>query len=81
MEIKIKLFTVLRDAAGKEEVIMPWRQGMTYLDLLGDLKKKYTAMASLLESSFVSVNGRFAERGIFLMPEDEVAVLPPVSGG
>ena len=81
MEMRVKLFMVLRDAAGSEEVILPWRQGMTYLDLMGDLKKKYSGITELLDSSFVAVNGRFAERGTVLMPEDEVAVLPPVSGG
>ncbi len=81
MEMRVKLFTVLRDAAGKEEVILPWRQGMTYLDLIVELKKKFRGMSPLLDSSFVAVNGRFAERGTALMPEDEVAVLPPVSGG
>ena len=81
MEMKVKLFTVLRDAAGNDEVTLPWRKGMTYLDLLVDLKKKFRALTPLLDSYFVAVNGRFAERGTALMPEDEIAVLPPVSGG
>lgn len=81
MEMRVKLFTVLRDAAGKEEIVMPWRQGMTSPDLIKDLKKNFESMAPLLDASMVAINGRFAERGTVLMPEDEVAVLPPVSGG
>ena len=81
MQLQVKLFTSLRDAAGRETVSLPWRSGLSYLDLLVDLKKEYQPMVSLLECSFVAVNGRFAERETALMPEDEVAVLPPFSGG
>ncbi len=81
MEMKIKLFTALRDVAGKNEVVLPWKQGMTYLDILEELKKDFHGAASLLECSLVAVNGSYAKRDRILMPEDEVAVLPPVSGG
>ncbi len=81
VQIKVRLFTALRDAAGKEEVSLPWKRGMTYPDILGELKKKFRPMVSLLECSFVAVNGGYAEPDQVLAPEDEVAVLPPVSGG
>ncbi len=81
MEIKIHLFAALRDAAGKTEVKLPWKQGMTSLDVVEQLKKNFCSTASLLESSFVAVNGNYAERSAVLGPEDEVAVLPPMSGG
>ena len=79
--MKIKLFSALREAAGQDEISLPWKQGMTYLDLLEQLKKNFHPRASLLEYCFVAVNGRYAERETVLLPEDEVAVLPPVSGG
>ena len=81
MEIKINLFAALRDAAGKPEVRIPWKQGMTCLDVVGQLKEKFYLAASLWAVSFVAVNGHYAEAGTVLNPEDEVAVLPPVSGG
>ena len=81
MEIKINLFAALKDAAGKAEVRLPWKQGMTCRDILEELKKDFYSTASLLEHSFVAVNGNYAELGMNLMPEDEIAVMPPVSGG
>jgi MoaD family protein len=81
MEMKIRLFTVLKDIAGTEEISMTWRQGMTPRDLLVELKKNYGPMTTVLDHSFVAVNGRFADQNAALLPEDEVAVLPPVSGG
>ena len=81
MKIKIKLFAALRDAAGREEVGLEWRQNMTPADLMIELGKNFASVAPLLKHSFVAVNGCYAEPGAALMPDDEVAVLPPVSGG
>ena len=81
VEIKINLFAALRDAAGKPEVSLPWKQGMTCLDILQQLKNKFYPATSLWTVSFVAINGHYAEPGTILGPEDEVAVLPPVSGG
>ncbi len=81
MIIKVSFFAALRDAAGKTEVSLSWRQGMTSLNLVEQLKQKFHEASSLLESSLVAVNGQYAEPGTVLNPEDEVAVLPPMSGG
>lgn len=81
MEMKIKLFTSLREVAGKSEVSLPWKQGMTYPDILEELKRNFHGAASLLGCSLVAVNGVYASPDKILMPEDEIAVLPPVSGG
>lgn len=81
MKMKVKLFTALRDAAGLEDVFLSWRQGMTPRDVLQSLREIFHPMSALLDVSFVAINGRYAAPGAVLMPEDEVAVLPPVSGG
>ncbi len=81
MELKVNLFAALKDAAGKPEVRLAWKQGMTCADVLIELQARFHAMTVLLEHSYVAVNGSYAAPGGCLMPEDEVAVLPPVSGG
>lgn len=81
MEIKVSLFAALREAAGKPEVMLSWKQGMTSRDVVAQLKKDFYPAASLFDASFVAINGNYAEPGMVLGPEDEVAVLPPVSGG
>ena len=67
--------------AGAGEVCLPWKQGTRCRDILEELKKRFGSLAPLLEHSFVAVNGSYAESGTALMPEDEIAVIPPVSGG
>ena len=81
MEVKVNLFAALRDGAGVGKIRLPWKQGITCRDILGELKKRFLSMTSLLEHSYVAVNGSYAESDRSLMPEDEIAVLPPVSGG
>ena len=81
MEVKVNLFAGLRDGAGTGEISLPWKQGITCQDILGELKKRFGSLASLLEHSFVAVNGSYAKSEMLLMPEDEIAVMPPVSGG
>ena len=81
MEMKIKLCAALRDAAGTGEVFLPWTQGMTCGDVVRELGKKFQRMSDLLEHSFVAVNRAYAESRRSLMPEAEVAVFPPMSGG
>ena len=81
MEMKINLFAALRDGAGTGEIHLPWEQGITCRDILKKLKERFHPMTSLIEHSFVAVNGSYAEPETAIMPEDEIAVLPPVSGG
>ena len=81
MQVKVNLFAALKDGVGVGEVHLTWKQGMTCRDILEQLKKRFCSLTSLLEHSFVAVNGSYAELGMGLMPEDDIAVLPPVSGG
>ena len=81
MEIKVNLFAALKEGAGKSEIRLPWQKGINCRDILEELKKRFDTLSGLLEHSLVAVNGNYAEPGMMLMPEDEVAVLPPVSGG
>ena len=81
MTIKVKFFAILKEILGREEMILDFPPPISCGEVLAFLKNSFSDTASLLESSFVAVNGQYAECGTILGPEDEVAVLPPVSGG
>lgn len=49
--------------------------------LLDDLFGRWPEFAGIMLSGTVIVNGETAGRERLLGPEDEVALLPPVSGG
>lgn len=75
------LFAKLRDAAGSEAVAVQLPPGATVADLRRQLGEAYPALAGLLERSAVAVNHEFADDLHPLQGGDEVAIIPPVSGG
>jgi sulfur-carrier protein len=77
--IRVRLFAALREAAGASEVEAT---GKTVGDLVDDLSTRYgERFASLAAVASFVVNGERADRGVAVAEGDEVALLPPVSGG
>jgi molybdopterin converting factor small subunit len=73
------LFAAAREAAGTGRDELP---GATLADVLEQAKRRYgTGFAEVLAQSRVWVNGEPAEPTSAIGEGDEVAVLPPVSGG
>jgi molybdopterin synthase sulfur carrier subunit len=77
--VRLLLFASAREAAGTRQVDLT---GDTVADVLGQARARFgEGFAAVLDSSRVWVNGDEAEVDRRLEPGDEVAVLPPVSGG
>jgi sulfur-carrier protein len=75
----LRLFAGAREAAGVDHDTI---DGATVGAVLDAAVARYgDAFASVLPSCKVWVNGDPAERNDAVRPADEVAVLPPVSGG
>lgn len=75
----LRLFAAAREAAGtgRDDV-----DGATVGDVLDAASQRYgPSFAAVLETCRVWVNGEPAQRNEAVRPSDEVAVLPPVSGG
>lgn len=75
----LRLFASVREAAGERSVTI---EGETVSQVLAAASDKFgDHFAALLPTCKVWVNGEPAEDTTALEPNDEVAVLPPVSGG
>jgi MoaD family protein len=75
----LRLFASVREAAGTGTDTV---DGATVGEVLDTAVDRYGAeFARLLTTSKVWVNGEPADRHTSVDPTDEVAVLPPVSGG
>jgi molybdopterin converting factor subunit 1 len=79
MQVKVLYFGVLKDLAGRRCVEMEIAEGASVADLLG--RHRQLAPAALLDSIAVAVNQEYARAADLLKDGDEVALLPPVSGG
>ncbi|MDA5109720.1 molybdenum cofactor biosynthesis protein [Brevibacillus thermoruber] len=81
MQIRVLLFAGLAERAGEREIRVSVAEGALVRDLLQAVGEQYPALAPLLGGCFVSVNQEYAVPDKALAPGDEVAILPPVSGG
>ena len=81
MRLTVRLFAMLREAAGADSVELELSEGATGADALEALRAQRGL--ELLDRLPVrlAVNREYAELERELSPGDELAVIPPVSGG
>ena len=81
MRVTVKLFARLRDIAGTSEMTREVAPGATVASLWQQLATEFPDIASYERSISTAVNADYARRNQVLADGDEVAFLPPVSGG
>lgn len=79
MKLKIKTFGITRDILG-DRIVEIETPGDTVSSLRSELQKKFPDLVNL-RSLFIAVNNQYAEDRQKLSPSDEIALIPPVSGG
>jgi molybdopterin converting factor subunit 1 len=79
MQLKIKAFGITKEIVGGREFAFE-NEGQTVAQLRKNLIAKYPALSGL-KSIMIAVNNNYAEDDIVLQATDEVALIPPVSGG
>jgi molybdopterin converting factor small subunit len=79
--IDVLLFGPLADLAASPKVRCVVPEGARVGDLLGRLRERYPALGARLDSAAVAVNLAYVGRDRALAAGDEVALIPPVSGG
>ncbi|HEU5292310.1 MAG TPA: molybdopterin converting factor subunit 1 [Cyclobacteriaceae bacterium] len=80
MKCKIKAFGISRDIVGSRELEMEVPDGFTVSDLKKELFQKYPTFIEL-KSLYVALNNEYANDDSILKSGDEIALIPPVSGG
>ncbi len=81
MRIRVKLFAVLRERAGTDHVVVDLPEPARPRDVCDLLLAKYPQLHGVIGSAAVAVNQSYATLDDMLAENDEVAFLPPVSGG
>jgi len=81
MKISVLFFGVLKDLAGRSGETVDLPAGARVCDLLVHFAHGAPRLEALLPSLAISVNREYAEMDRALREGDEVALLPPVSGG
>lgn len=73
------MFALYREVAGRSEAELEVQQGETISSLMERLRRDFPALPTT--RLMVAVNAEFVEPGYQLQEGDEVALLPPMSGG
>ena len=81
MLVTVRLFARLRDIAGAAELARDITPGATIGDLWRELAGEYPELAPYERSISSALNADYARMTHVLRAGDEVAFLPPVSGG
>jgi molybdopterin converting factor subunit 1 len=81
MRVRVCLFAWLREAVGQPEIELELAEGATPEDAWQRLAADHPALAGRRPSLAAAVNRSYAPFDTPLAPGDEVAFIPPVSGG
>ena len=81
MLVTVRLFARLREIVGAPEISRDVEPGATVGSVWGDLVRERPELAGYQQSISSAVNADYARMDRVLRDGDEVAFLPPVSGG
>ncbi|KUY26380.1 MoaD/ThiS family protein [Elizabethkingia ursingii] len=80
MKLKILAFGITKDILGGAEKEIELTDGITVKDLKTKLESEFAELKRL-KSYFIAVDDEYAEDDQIIISTNEVAIIPPVSGG
>ena len=81
MTINLKFFAILHDLAGVREATLQLPEGATVSIASDAIARQFPAIAKHLPRVAFAVNQEYRDRETVLRDGDEIALIPPVSGG
>ena len=81
MRLRVKLFATYREIVGVKDVAWTAEPGTTLGEFLDAFLGRHPRLATHRDTMMLAVNQAFADPAQVLRDGDEIALLPPVSGG
>ena len=81
MTVHVRLFAILRERAGVSHTMLQLADQATIDEAVAALASKFPAIKDHLSRVVFAVNQNYTDRGAVLNDGDELALIPPVSGG
>jgi len=81
MDIVVRFFALYRERAGCNNATVQLPKGATVADLTDEVRRRFPRLAPPQVKIVVAVNADYAEDDTVLQPNDDVCLIPPVSGG
>jgi MoaE-MoaD fusion protein len=80
-EFQIRLFAAAKQTLQKDSLVVQLTPPHTVQHLQSQLGREFPAIATLVQKSRLAVNTTYAAPDLFITPADDIALIPPVSGG
>jgi molybdopterin synthase catalytic subunit len=81
MQVRVLFFGVLKDLAGRSSDLLSLPDHASAADVITHYEQRLSAVKGIRNSIAISVNQEYASPEMKLHSGDEIALLPPVSGG
>jgi MoaE-MoaD fusion protein len=81
MRVRVLFFGRLRDLAGKPSEMIELQEGASIRDVLAHYERQIPELTQSMGSLALALNQQYSSPEAQLRADDEVAILPPVSGG
>jgi molybdopterin converting factor subunit 1 len=81
MLLEVRLFAMLREAGGSERIQVHLEPGASVASLRTAIAREFPTLATHLSTTRVAANLQFVSDDHLLIEGQEIALIPPVSGG
>lgn len=80
-EVQALLFARAQELAGVSEVTLEIQEGWTTANCFDAVVSKYPALQSISSCMMVALNHNYVTEPVAVKDGDELALIPPISGG
>lgn len=80
IKLNILTFGIVRDIVGADQLTYELPARSTATTLMESLQQRYPALQEL-RSLMIAINSEYSKKDQILQENDEIALIPPVSGG
>ncbi|MEX0641597.1 MAG: MoaD/ThiS family protein [Pirellulales bacterium] len=81
MKVRVKLFAVAKELAGRDALVVDLPDGATIADLRQAVVETFPALAMIVPHSLWAIGSEYVDDNTQLNEKSDVALIPPVSGG
>jgi len=81
MQVKVRYFGMTKEIAGCDQEVVELGEGTCAADLFAQLQQRFPKLDAFRGSIALAVNLEYSDGKTILRDHDEVALIPPVSGG
>ena len=81
--VTIRFFAILRNIVGKDQIELEIKGESKFKDFVSDLRIRFPQVVDMIDKKrvLVSVNQDLADENTIIKDGDEIAIMPPFSGG